>query len=431
MKYANWDKRLGNPEWFLHDRFGMFIHFGLYSLAARHEWLMTTEQVNRENYRVYFEQFNPELMDMKELARTAKATGMKYAVLTTKHHEGFALWDSKLTDFKITNTPFGRDLVREFVEAFSEAGIKVGFYHSLIDWHHEDFTVDGLHPLRGVETEVTKNCQRDMNRYRDYLKGQVTELLTKYGKVDYLWFDFSYGHRDWGWSKGKGHVDWHSEDILNLVVDLQPDILVNDRLDLGIGVVTPEQYQPNKPLERDGKPVIWEACQAMKPTWGYDRDASEWKSSEMLLKMLIDTVSNNGNFLLNVGPNGKGELDAREADRLKDLGRWMEWNGKSLYGAEKSLYVEPKDCRYTQVGEDKLYLHLYSWPLRHVHLKGLAGKIKYVQFLHDHSEIFYREFDPEEVITSTETTISVNDVLLELPVEKPDILVPVVEITLK
>lgn len=431
MEYANWDNRLGNPEWFLHDRFGMFIHFGLFSLAARHEWLMTTEQINREDYQVYFEQFDPELMDMKELAKTAKETGMKYVVLTTKHHEGFALWDSKLTDYKITNTPFGRDLVREFVEAFREVGIKIGFYHSLIDWYHEDFTVDGLHPMREVETEVSKNSQRDMNRYLEYLKGQVTELLTEYGKVDYLWFDFSYGHRDWGWSKGKGDGDWRSEEILNMVMKLQPDILVNDRLDLGIGVVTPEQYQPDKPMERDGNPVIWEACHAMKPTWGYDRDASEWKSSEMLLKMLIDTVSNNGNLLLNVGPNGKGELDPREAARLKDISAWIKRNGKALYGAGKSPYIEPKDCRYTQVGEDKLYLHLFSWPLRHVHLKGLAGKIKYVQFLHDHSEVFYREFDPDEVITSTETTIAVSDAVLELPVKSPDTLVPVLEITLK
>lgn len=431
MEYANWDERFGDPSWFIHDRFGLFVHFGLYSLAARHEWLMTTEQITREEYRKYFEHFNPELMDMAELAKIAKNTGMKYAVLTTKHHEGFALWDSQLTDYKITNTPFGRDLVKEFVEAFRNEGIKIGFYHSLIDWHHDDFTVDGLHPLRSHQDEVEKNAGRDMDRYIDFLKGQLTELLTDYGQIDYLWFDFSYGHRDWGWSKGKGHQDWRSEELTDLVTSLQPEMILNDRLDLGKGVVTPEQYQPDKPLERDGKPVIWEACQAMKRTWGYDRDAVDWKSSEMLLKMLIDTVSNNGNLLLNVGPNGKGELDPREHERLKDIGHWMRRNGKSLYGAMKSPYSEPKDCRYTQVGDNKLYLHIYSWPLRHIHLKGLAGKIKYVQFLHDHSEIFYREFDPEEVITSTETIIALEDALLELPVEKPDVLVPVVEITLK
>lgn len=431
MAYANWQENLGNPAWFLHDRFGLFMHFGLYSLAARHEWLMTTEQITPEDYKRYFEHFNPELMDMKKMARTAKDAGTKYAVLTTKHHEGFALWDTKQSDYKITNTPFKRDLVKEYVQAFRNEGIKIGFYHSVIDWHHPDFVIDGLHPQRDDKEARNKNAQRDMSRYTDYLKKQVTELLTEYGKIDYLWFDFSYPHRDWGWSKGKGHQDWDSEALFDLAVELQPEILINDRLDLNKGVITPEQYQPDAPLEKEGLPVIWEACHAMKPTWGYDRDSNEWRSSDVLLKMLIDTVSNNGNFLLNVGPNGKGELDRRESDRLVDIGEWMRLNGKSIYGAGQSSYLAPKDCRYTQVGQNRIYLHIYSWPLRHIHLKGLAGKVDYVQFLHDHSEIYFREFDPEEVITSTETIIDIENVLLELPVEKPDVLVPVVEIFLK
>lgn len=430
MQYANWSEKLGNPEWFIKDRFGMFIHFGLYSLAARHEWLMTTEEIHPDKYINYFEQFNPELMDMKEIAKKAKATGMKYAVFTTKHHEGFSLWDTKYSDYKITNTSYKRDLVKEFVNAFRSEGIKIGFYHSLIDWHHEEFTIDGLHPLRNDAEARKTNKQRDMNKYLEFLKNQVRELLTDYGKIDYFWFDFSYGHRDWGWSQGKGHEDWKSKEILELVLELQPEILVNDRLDLDIGVITPEQYQPEKPLEKNGKPVIWEACQAMKPTWGYDRDATEWKSSEILLKMLIDTVSNDGNFLLNIGPTGKGDLDYREDSRLEAIGKWMRYNGESIYGATQSEYKAPKDCRYTQV-DNKIYLHVFSWPLRHIHLQGLAGKIKYAQLLHDNSEIHFREFDPEEVITSTETLIDKDSVMIELPVEKPDVLIPVIELTLK
>lgn len=430
-KYANWTEKLGDPTWFLHDRLGLFIHFGLYSLAARHEWLMTTEQIHPDDYERYFAHFNPELMDMTDLAKKAKAAGMKYAVLTTKHHEGFALWDTQQSSYKITNTPFKRDLVKEYVGAFRAEGIKIGFYHSQIDWHHPDFTLDGLHPLREDAEARQSMDQRNMARYIDFLKAQVTELLTDYGQIDYIWFDFSYGHRDWGWSKGKGRADWQSEEILELVMKLQPNIIINDRLDLGLGVVTPEQYQPEKPLEREGKPVIWEACQAMKPTWGYDRDATEWKSSDVLVKMLIDTVANNGNLLLNVGPNGKGELDSREESRLMQVGDWMRLHQRSIYEAGQSQFEAPRDCRYTQVGEKRLYLHIFSWPLRHIHLKDLAGKVAYAQFLHDHSEVFYREFDPEEVITSTETLIDQTSVMLELPVEKPDVLVPVVEIILK
>ena len=220
-EYANWTAELGDPTWFLHDRLGLFIHFGLYSMAARHEWLMTTEQIHPDDYERYFKYFNPELMDMKALAKKAKAAGMKYAVLTTKHHEGFALWDTQQSSYKITNTPFKRDLVKEYVEAFRAEGIKIGSYHSQIDWHHPDFTLDGLHPLREDTEARGASDQRNMAHYIDYLKAQVTELLTEYGEIDYIWFDFSYGHRDWGWSKGKGRMDWQAEEILKLVMKLQ------------------------------------------------------------------------------------------------------------------------------------------------------------------------------------------------------------------
>ena len=185
-KYANWTEKLGDPTWFLHDRLGLFIHFGLYSLAARHEWLMTTEQIHPDDYERYFAHFNPELMDMTDLAKKAKAAGMKYAVLTTKHHEGFALWDTQQSSYKITNTPFKRDLVKEYVEAFRAEGIKIGFYHSQIDWHHPDFTLDGLHPLREDAEARQSMDQRNMTRYIDFLKAQVTELLTDYGQIDYI-----------------------------------------------------------------------------------------------------------------------------------------------------------------------------------------------------------------------------------------------------
>ena len=203
--------------WFLEDRFGLFIHFGLYSNAARHEWVMNHEEISPDAYRKYFETFDPDLFDAKAWARAAKAAGMKYVVLTVKHHEGFCLFDSKLTDYKITNTPFKRDLVREYVDAFRAEGLKIGFYYSLIDWHHPEFPIDGYHPMRNNLEFRKAAANRDIAKYRDYLFGQVRELLTNYGKIDYLWFDFSYANKDWGWSKGKGPADWHSEELMTLV----------------------------------------------------------------------------------------------------------------------------------------------------------------------------------------------------------------------
>lgn len=185
-------KTPGDTSWFIHDRFGMFIHFGLYSLPARHEWIKSFEKIPEEKYQKYFEHFNPDLYDPKDWARQAREAGMKYVVLTTKHHEGFCLFDTKYTDYNVMNTPYGKDIVREYVDAFRAEGIHVGFYYSLIDWHHPDFTIDRIHPRRDDENAEELNRGRDMKKYAKYMRDQVTELLTNYGKIDVLWFDFSY-----------------------------------------------------------------------------------------------------------------------------------------------------------------------------------------------------------------------------------------------
>ncbi len=181
-------------KWWVNDRFGMFIHWGLYALPARHEWVKNVEKIRDEDYQKYFDHFNPDLYDPVKWARAAKAAGMKYFVITTKHHEGFCLWDSKYTDYKAPNTPYGKDLIRPMVEAFRAEGLKVGFYHSLLDWHHPQFPVDNLHPRRDDEAYKAANGGRDVRVYAEYLYNQVSELLTNYGKIDYLFYDFSYPH---------------------------------------------------------------------------------------------------------------------------------------------------------------------------------------------------------------------------------------------
>ena len=228
-------------SWWTHDRFGMFIHLGLYSLPARGEWVKMGEQIGEEKYDEYFKYFNPDLFDAKAWAKTAKQAGMKYAVLTAKHHEGFCLWDSKFTDYKITNTAFKRDLVKEFCEAFRAEGIRVGLYYSLVDWHHPDFTIDARHPRRpkgcgpadpsgtvgGEATWAKINAGKDMNRYRQFMKDQVGELLSNYGRIDIVWFDFTYP-KDGG--HGKTPEDWDSEGLLKYARSLQPWIIVDNRL---------------------------------------------------------------------------------------------------------------------------------------------------------------------------------------------------------
>ncbi|HEY3398569.1 MAG TPA: alpha-L-fucosidase, partial [Armatimonadota bacterium] len=330
---------VGDTSWFTHDRFGLFLHWGLYALPARHEWIKQMEQIPDEKYQTYFEHFDPDLYEPERWAAAAAGAGMKYFAITTKHHEGFALWDSALTDYKITNTPYGRDALTPMVNAFRSAGMKVGLYHSLIDWHHPHFIVDDVHPLRNHPDRAKLNEGRDQRRYAEYLRGQVRELLTGFGDISLIFFDFSYPadeSKSSGWM-GKGHADWDSENLLAMVRELQPGILVNDRLDLkdvpgGWDYQTPEQLMVNAQPTDNGTPIVWETCQTLSGAWGYHRDEASWKSVEQLLFLLIDTVSKNGNLLLNVGPTGRGEFDYRALAALEGMGEWMSRHSRAIYG---------------------------------------------------------------------------------------------------
>ena len=421
---------MSDKSWFTHDRFGLFIHWGIYAMPARHEWIKNLEMISDEDYQNYFDYFDPDLYNPSAWAQVAKDAGMKYVVMTSKHHDGFCLWDSALTDYKATNTPAGRDLLTPMVESFRSEGFKIGFYHSVIDWHHPEYSVDGLHPMRENLAYREANQDRDITKYRAYLHGQTRELLTQFGDIDVIWYDFSYSGRDWGWSKGKGKNEWDSEALLATVHELQPGILVNDRLEMGADFVTPEQYQPSGTMTVDGKPVRWEACQTLNGSWGYHRDNLDWKSVDMLVRMLVDTVSKDGNLLLNVGPNARGEFEPRALDRLRGIGEWMRLHGRSIYGCGPSEFTAPPECRYTQNG-NRLYLHLFDWPFRHVHLNDLGDKVAYAQLLNDASEVKMRVIEAAQGAQNTTMGgLQPNTLTLELPVQKPPVSVPVIELFL-
>ena len=431
-------KTLGDTAWFTHDRFGMFIHWGLYSMPARHEWVKHRECITEEKYDQYFKYFNPDLYDPKEWARQAKAAGMKYAVLTTKHHEGFCMFDSKYTDYKCTNTPAGRDLVREYVDAFRAEGLHVGFYYSLIDWHHPDFPIDRLHPRRFDADAMEKNKSRDMKKYAQYMRDQVTELLTNYGKIDILWFDFSYDYeldKTGVLALGKNAADWEAEKLIATARSLQPGIIIDNRTGIKQDLWTPEQYQPTQWVRdaETGELVTWEACQTFSGSWGYYRDETSGKSPEMLVQMLINTVSVGGNLLMNVGPTARGCFDYRAEAALQAYADWMKYNSRSIYGctmAEPELLAHcPNGCKFTQSEDGKrLYIHLFTYPFQSLELPGFEGKIDYAQFLHDGSELLCKE--GVELMAdggNFKTTAPV----IELPVVKPNVVVPVIELFLK
>jgi alpha-L-fucosidase len=421
--------------WFTHDRFGMFIHFGLYAMGARGEWLKNHEEMTTETYDRYFELFDPDLHDPREWARLAREAGMKYVVITTKHHDGFCLWNTQLTDFKITNTPYGKDLIGPFVAALRSEGLKVGFYYSVIDWHHPEFPIDGRHPQRNSDDAAALNVGRDVTVYTTYLHGQVEELLTSFGKIDVIWFDFSYPDYIHRGLPGKGRTDWDSEKLVAVVRRLQPDIIIGDRLDLPRDadhlpdLVTPEQYTPRQAPTVAGRPVRWEACHTFSGSWGYHRDEATWKDAAQLINMLVDTVSLGGNLLMNVGPDGRGAFDRRAKDALQIYADWTRVNARSIYGAGVSNFTAPSGCRFTQSG-NRLYLHIQTWPFRHIHIDGLLDQVKYAQFLHDASELHW--IDPaKDVDHNIGVRVGAGTLTLELPVVKPEIVSPVVELILK
>lgn len=419
----------GDWKWWARDRFGLFIHWGLYALPARHEWVKNRERIPDQDYQTYLNHFNPDLYDPKAWARAAKDAGMKYFVITTKHHEGFCLWDSQYTGYKATNTPYGQDLLKPMVEAFRAEGLRVGFYHSLIDWHHPEFPVDRVHPMRDNAEERAKNAQRDVRKYAAYLHNQVRELLTQFGQVDLMFYDFSYPGED-----GKGRDDWQSMELMQMTRELQPKILIDDRLDLldvpgGWDYRTPEQVMIREPPTIDGQPVLWETCQTFSGSWGYHRDESTWKSIDQLVRMLIDTVSKGGNLLLNVGPTARGTFDVRAMDRLAGMGEWMRAHGCSIYGCGPAPagIQAPQDCRLTYSAEtNRLYVHVFAWPFRTLHLDGLAGRVQYAQLLNDASEL--------PLIGAERLAhwgVPKDTLVLSLPVQKPDVAVPVIELFLK
>ncbi len=394
---TEYEKRMA---WYTQARFGMFIHWGLYAIPARGEWVRSTERIPKEEYMRYFEEFDPVDFDPKKWAKAAKEAGMKYVVLTAKHHDGFCLFDSQYTDFKSTNTKCGRDLVGEYVEAVRAEGLKVGLYFSLLDWYHEDYPHYGdlHHPMR--DDPAYGNEGRDFDRYVEYLHNQVREICTNYGKIDVLWFDFSYGE---GENAMRGEK-WRATELVDMVRTLQPGVIIDNRLEVsgeGFGslwegdptpyhgdFVSPEQIiPPNGLLDKNGRDLVWEACVTMNNNWGYCRNDKFFKPSSMLIKKLVECVSKGGNLLLNVGPDARGNIPEESLSILSDIGKWMGKNSRSIYGCGKAGMAKPDVGRITRNG-NKLYFHLFENTVGCMPLIGLKREeIEKIRMLSTGAEV--------------------------------------------
>lgn len=394
------EERVKRTEWMMKDRFGMFIHWGLYAIPARGEWIRNQERITVEDYQQYFDEFNPTEYDPKTWAKLAKEAGMKYAVMTAKHHDGFCLFDSALTEYKATNTHAGRDLIREYVDAFRAEGLKVGLYYSLLDWHHPDYPKYGdlHHPMR--DNEAFKDEVIDFEKYKAYLHGQVKELLSNYGQIDVMWFDFSYKNDNYDMSGDK----WGSKELVEMMRSIQPDIVIDNRLEVNHGMdndrftsgeiedytgdfVSPEQIIPAGGIADSKSTVIpWEACITLNNHWGYSSTDIDYKTPKQVIHALVECVSKGGNLLLNVGPDATGVIPDESVAILQEVGQWMKRNGDSIYGAGCSDLSKPEWGRYTQKG-NMLYAHIYERGIGPTSFEGLSSKIINARLLRDGSEV--------------------------------------------
>lgn len=394
-------KMQNKNKWFNDARFGMFIHWGIYSIIGKGEWVKFYDEIPNDVYDKYAEEFNPVDFDPVEWADIAWNAGMRYVVFTTKHHDGFCMYDSKYTDFKITNTPYGKDITAELIDAFRAKGIKIGFYHSLVDWRHPHYIPDMEHP-DGKNGE-TSFPERDLTIYRDYLYKQVEQLLTDYGKIDLLFFDYT--------SKYKDSSEWQAEKMLELIYSLQPDILVNDRLSYDKTPVfygdycTPEISLPNQQPIINGKAVDWETCMTMNENWGYCSTDKTFKNPKTVIRSLIHCSSMNGNLLLNVGPDATGKIPQKSIEILAEGGEWINKYGKTIYKTVASKYTPPTGCYYTAPGEKTLYLHLVNPLMGDLILPELNGKVEKITVMEDGTEVPLITFWGTELLKDDELRI--------------------------
>ncbi len=379
---AQFEKR---TAWWKEARFGMFIHWGVYAVPADAtmkdgkgrgvaEWYFNNKQAQMKDYEKFASQFNPVKFNAKLWVKTAKDAGMKYIVITSKHHDGFDMYGTKLNSNWniVSGTPYHHDPIKDLADECKKQGVKLCFYHSIMDWHHDDYT-----PRRAWETETRPTKGANYDRYVDYLKGQLKELVTNYGPIGVLWFD------------GEWESTWNHErgvDLYKYVRSLQPSILVNNRVDKGrqgmqgmnsgkefVGDFgTPEQEIPPQGFP-DGR--LWESCMTMNDTWGYARNDTNWKSSETLIHNLVDIASKGGNYLLNVGPTELGEFPQAINERLMVMGNWMKVNGESVHGTTAGPFKKlPFNGRATVKG-NTLYLHVFQWPAAGLRIDGLKTTI--------------------------------------------------------
>lgn len=402
--------------WYRDAKFGMFIHWGPYSLASvEASWPIMRPKpggITESEYRALPARFNPTNFDPNAWIDLARSAGQQYMVFTTKHHDGFCMFDSSYTDYKITNTPYGKDIVKQLATACDARNMRLGFYYSPPDMHHPDY--------RDTSKPASENWNGQPERpewpiYLQYMQLQLTELLTRYGPVVLIWFD------------GLNHQEkYDGRRFLNLIHSLQPATLVNDRIGVPGDYVTPEQFIPkaipikqahfsavDQSVNKELKPglpkpedfQLWETCMTINNTWAYNANDHDYKSAQFLIRGLVEVASRGGNFLLNVGPQPDGVIQPEFQERLRAIGDWLALNGDSIYG---TIYgpIQGISALRTTAKHNSIFVHVFDWPTAALNLPELKDKVISARLLANGQALKFRQAE--------------SGLLIDLPAQAPD-----------
>jgi alpha-L-fucosidase len=383
-------------EEFRAAKFGLFIHWGLYAIPARDEREVHHYHVPVDVYERYRDQFNPTLFDAGQVVGLARRAGMRYITFTTKHHDGFCIYDSALTDYKITRTPFGRDVTKELVEACHQNGLKIFLYYSLLDWHHPDYTPDGADEQWNSSWRLLNRPANfpkgEWSRYVSYYQGQIRELCTRYGKIDGFWFDG-------GWDK-KDRSLWKIEETMALICSLQPQALINTHEEAGYSLADADYETPEHALTNEWTKSrkLLEVAATINDHYGYSAGDKNFKSASNLIQFLADTVSKGANLLLNVGPRADGTVQQEFIDRLDGMGAWLKVNGESIYGTQMDQASEtspirfrPKDSGTITAAGNRVFVHVFHWPSENLILENYFRKVRSARWLPTGNEVRYSQ----------------------------------------
>jgi alpha-L-fucosidase len=386
-KYEPTAENIKNREWFQNAKFGLFIHWGVYSVLGDGEWVMNNQQIPAKTYEKIPGFFNPTQFDAQAWVQMAKNAGMKYITITSKHHDGFAMWDSKVSDYNIVKkTPYGKDVLKMLAEECRKEGIKLFFYHSQLDWHHPDYF-----PRGNTGRDYTgRPEQGDMNKYLDYMDAQLSELLTEYGDVAGIWFDGMWDKKD---------AEWRLEKTYKLIHQLQPAALVGSNHHMppfpGEDFQMFEKDLPGHnstgfaPEQKIGS-LPKETCETINNSWGFHLKDNQHKSIKSLVQYLVKAAGYDANFLLNVGPMPNGKIQPEHAELLKQMGDWLKQNGETVYGTRGGP-LSARDWGVTTQNGNKVYVHILNWHDESLTLPALGKKVKSAKLFSDKSNVKFIE----------------------------------------